>query len=193
VARSLLPGTADKGFSDPANVFKTLSQNKVPQIRDILSLAILFRRSCATEPVDKLYGLLGLCEHIQAGSTYGIAPEYSRDDPSHKNRIYISTARRIMDVQGSLLLFSAVNRPPPPSLSTGLAGRFWRVWLRGRQGPALPTWVPDWNDSGSAPTPLSLMLAQAHNVNVLHTHRDFSNPYEPRFVVYSLSFWLWLQ
>ncbi|KAK0750187.1 heterokaryon incompatibility protein-domain-containing protein [Schizothecium vesticola] len=174
VARSLLPWTAVSGFSDPANIFRTLTQHKVPQIRNILSLAILFRRCHATEPVDKLYGLLGLCEHIKAGSTYGIPAAYSQNDPSHKNRIYISSARRIMEAQGSLMLFSAVNRRPQSLVWGPFAGSL----AQGRQAPALPTWVPDWSDSGSAATPLSLMLAQTQNTDLAYTHRDLSDPYK---------------
>jgi len=181
VARSLLPGAPKSGYSDPANVFKALKQHKVPQTKDILSLAILFRRSHATDPVDKLFGLLGLCEQIQAGGTYAILPTYSRDDISHKSRVYISTARRIMAAQNSLLLFSAVNRRPPSFLGD-FVSFLRRIWLWERQAPALPTWVPDWNDSGSVATPLSLMLAQAHNVGVTHTQLDLTDPYKPRSV-----------
>lgn len=170
IARSLLPRPVGdqgklRGDSDPAKIFWTLTQHRVPQTKDILSLAILFRRSHATEPVDKLFGLFGLCERIQVGGTFGILPSYSRDDPLHRNRVYINTARRIIAAQEKLFLFSAINRRPP-SLRGGTTTFLRGIWYGSRQTPALPTWVPDWNDSGSVATPLSLLLSQTHRTNV---------------------------
>src|SRR5262249_32132375 len=147
--------------------FQTLTQRELPQTKNILAMATLFRRSHATDPVDKLFGLLGLCEQIQEGSTYGISPMYSRNDPYHKNRVYVSTARTILSYQNTLQIFSAVNRRPLNHFDF-FTSFYRRICFRGGQTRALPTWVPDWSDTGSTATPLSLMLAQSDTLGTEH-------------------------
>lgn len=166
VARALLPWAPEIRQSDPAWIFQTLKQTELPQAKDILAMAILFRRSHATDPVDKIFSLLGLCEQIQKGSTHNILPTYSQNDPNHKRWVYIDTARAISSSQNSLQLFSAVNRRPQSH--SNILGRFYqRVCYKKREIQPLPTWVPDWSDTGNMATPLSLMLAQTNTVSAL--------------------------
>jgi len=167
VARALLPWAPRSGRVDPAWIFQTMTQRGLPQARNILAMATLFRRSHATDPVDKLFGLLGLCEQIQVGSTYGISPMYSRIDPYHSIRVFTGTARTILSSQNSLQIFSAVNRRPVNHFD--FLARFYRRFRFGRrQAQTLPTWVPDWSDTSSMATPLSLMLAQSNTVGTEH-------------------------
>jgi hypothetical protein len=160
VARAILRGMPNQGLDDPAWMFRNLIQERLPLQQNILALGALFKGSHTGEPVDKLFGLMGLCEQIQSGSTYGIQTEYRRGDPSHKNRIYISTSRSILAAQNSLDLFSAISRRPSQTLFENLASSL-RVLFFGERGDlALPTWVPDWNEADRTVTPLSLILAQ---------------------------------
>jgi hypothetical protein len=185
VARALLPWTSQNGRDDPARIFQTLTQRGLPQAGDILAMAILFRRSHATDPVDKLFGLLALCEQIREGSTYGISPAYSPNDPDHRNRIYTGTARTILSSQNSLQLFSAVNRRPPNSFNI-LADFYGRIRSTGKQIQALPTWVPDWSDTGSMATPLSLMLAQNNTLDGDQEPEYDFNSFQQRSVIFAL-------
>ncbi|KAH7152579.1 heterokaryon incompatibility protein-domain-containing protein [Dactylonectria macrodidyma] len=189
VARTLLPWAAHRGWIDPAWIFQTMTQGELPQTKNILSMATLFKRSHAKDPVDKLFGLLGLCEQIREGSTYGISPTYSPNDPYHKNRVYVSTSRTILFSQNSLQIFSAVNRRPPNNFDF-LASFYRRICFRRRQTQALPTWVPDWSDTGSTATPLSLMLAQNNTVGTEHNEEYHFVSYQQSSHRYSPYIWL---
>ena len=160
VARALLPWTPTDGPADPAWRYQTLTRETLPQSRDILSMAALFRNSKATVPADKLFGLLGLCQQSGDGrGTYGITADYLRG----RNQVYISASRAILTAQLELYLFSAVNRRPPRSQPSRLWSRL-RAWGSGhRYEPPLPTWVPDWSDHRPTATPLSLILRQKHS------------------------------
>ncbi|KAF2680850.1 hypothetical protein K458DRAFT_434114 [Lentithecium fluviatile CBS 122367] len=179
VARSLLPWASRGGMDDPAWIYRTLMKKGLPQAKNILAMATLFRRSHATNPVDKLFGLLGLCEEIQQGSTYGILATYSRDNPSHSDRVYIDTARTILHSQNSLQLFSAVNHRPPNKYGF-LIGLCRRIRFGKIQPRTLPMWVPDWSDTGSVATPLSLMLAQDNTSSTEDGAEHHSSPTLPR-------------
>ncbi|RSL81600.1 hypothetical protein CEP51_005743 [Fusarium floridanum] len=83
-------------------------------------LLVNYRWSMATDPRDKVYGLLGLAE-----STYGIQPEYGisiRD-------CYTATAYQIIRGSGNLDILRALKRPSCLPVTI----------------PNLPSWVPDWS------------------------------------------------
>jgi hypothetical protein len=170
IARAMLPWAARSGRNDPAWAFQTMMQDAVPQNKNILSMAALFRRSHATQPVDKLYGLQGLCEEIQEGSTYGIVPTYNRDDSFHTRRVYISTGRIILSSQNGLQLFSAVNRRSHVNC----------FHIAREQRVELPTWVPDWSDTGNVATPLSLLLAQNRTFGLDRDEEYHFESHQPR-------------
>lgn len=76
-----------------------------PSQRDIFSILCLFRASKATYPEDKILGLLGLCEAIETGQTFGIKAE--REICIRK--LYKNTAISILRGQRNLSLFSALH------------------------------------------------------------------------------------
>lgn len=179
LAQALLPCVSQSGRLDPATIFKTLTKNRLPLDKNILAMAILFRSSHSTDPVDKIYGLLDLCEHIQRGSTYGILPVYSRDDPYHRDRIYANTARAILAAQKNLQIFSAVNRRLPNCYDV-LADFCSRFFVGRIQTRTLPSWVPDWSDTGNMATPLSLMLGRTDVESTGNVSEYDSGSYQPR-------------
>lgn len=172
VARALLPETPRDGLDDPAWIFHAIMRTRTPKPRNILAMSTMFRQSHATNPVDKVFGLLGLCERIQEGSTYGIQSVYSQDDPGHRDRVYIRIARIILESENGLQLFSAIQRRTPKRVR-------WWCWLlqkdRLTQDSAsnLPTWVPDWSDTAVTATPLSQVLGRNTATSLPENHKQF--------------------
>ncbi|KAK0717282.1 hypothetical protein B0T26DRAFT_709393 [Lasiosphaeria miniovina] len=87
------------------------------QPRDLLWLLSTFRDRFATNPADKIYGLLGL-----APADHGVVPNYS----APVQQTYCEVARMLLQGQGSLDVLSLVGDSS---------------W---RRTPNLPSWVPDW-------------------------------------------------
>ncbi|KAJ3543485.1 hypothetical protein NM208_g3551 [Fusarium decemcellulare] len=92
-----------------------------PFIRDLTNLLMIYRWSAATDPKDKVYGLLGM-----ANSAYGIEPDYTISTTA----CYTRAAFAIICGSGSLDIFEGLKRPSCLSPTTL---------------PDLPSWAPDWS------------------------------------------------
>ncbi|RSL85671.1 hypothetical protein CDV31_016530 [Fusarium ambrosium] len=123
-------------------------------------LLVNYRWSMATDPRDKVYGLLGLAE-----STYGIQPEYGisvRD-------CYTATTYQIIHGSGNLDILRALKRPSclPVTITD------------------LPSWVPDWSyDYCSIPEevrhPITIFKPSARET-WLNTHSFMFKASHPEF------------
>jgi hypothetical protein len=98
---------------DPAWIIATGTQTEQASIPDIFSLAVNSRSSTSTNPVDKIFAILGLCDKIRLGSTHGITGSYT-NHPLHAWRVYVKARRAILSSWRGLHLFSAINHRPPP-------------------------------------------------------------------------------
>ncbi|KAH7239838.1 heterokaryon incompatibility protein-domain-containing protein [Fusarium solani] len=123
-------------------------------------LLINYRWSMATDPRDKVYGLLALAE-----STYGIQPEYGisiRD-------CYTAAAYQIIRGSGNLDILRALKRPSCLPVTI----------------PDLPSWVPDWSyDYCSIPEearhPITIFKPSARET-WLNTHSFMFKASHPEF------------
>ncbi|KAF5008669.1 hypothetical protein FDECE_5081 [Fusarium decemcellulare] len=97
----------------------TLKAN--PLFRELTNLLITYRWSAATDPKDKVYGLLGM-----ANSAYGIEPDYTISTTA----CYTRATFAIISGSGCLDILEGLKRPSclsPTTLSD------------------LPSWAPDWS------------------------------------------------
>ncbi|KAH8881169.1 HET-domain-containing protein [Thozetella sp. PMI_491] len=100
---------------------------------DLVAVASLLRNSHAADPRDKLYGFLGLCEHIGDVDTYGLEPDYGLT----VTEVYTRFAASVLGCQKSLDLLGFVQRREDSRLLE------------------LPSWVPDWSDTNAVALPLT--------------------------------------
>jgi hypothetical protein len=131
---TLRPGL--RPYSDPSWFSAEALRGQIRIDRDLLFLMSLFRGCHATYPQDKVFGLLGLCKEIEGIEAYGITPDYSLT----VEQVYINVAITILKHQRNLNLFNAVR---------------YVQFQTNQSGPDLPSWVPDWSDTGTIATPLS--------------------------------------
>ncbi|KAK8018520.1 heterokaryon incompatibility protein-domain-containing protein [Apiospora marii] len=96
----------------------------------LLALLIYCRSRLATNPRDKVYAFLGLKDiGCSVPSSLGIEPDYAADVAD----VYRNTSQQIMTRSRSLDILGACL--PDASI-------------------IMPSWVPDWSDTGPAPRPL---------------------------------------
>jgi hypothetical protein len=90
--------------------------------RGIFSVMSLFRGSHATQKIDKIFGLLGLCRELENAQTLGIEENYGLNPRD----AYIRAAVSILKAKRDLSLFTALRLQP-----------------NGGSITTLPSWVPD--------------------------------------------------
>ena len=121
--RSLVRGQSNVSPQDVSSRVKELIRERLDLNHGILSLMLLFRGSHATQEVDKIFGLLGLCRELENDQTLGIKEE---DYSLNKQDTYIRAAVSILKAKRDLGLFAAL------SLQPGV-----------KSIDMLPSWVPD--------------------------------------------------
>ncbi|KAM7217614.1 Heterokaryon incompatibility protein (HET) domain containing protein [Rhypophila decipiens] len=128
--RALNPDTLD--FFDPAHA-AYLSHQKVLQqspkysgynLDSLLSYLLWFRQREATNPLDKVFALLGLINNHDTIAA-AIVPDYNATTEA----LYTALARQLLQGTHSLDILSTPRSPSPQSSIN------------------LPSWVPDWSDS----------------------------------------------
>jgi len=95
-----------------------------PQLRtDLLELAELFRSYCATDPRDKIYGILGLSSALE---TDRLSSQIDADYDLDSNELFLRIARLVTSGPDGLRLLRNVDNSS-------------------EQSSNLPSWVPDWS------------------------------------------------
>ena len=105
---------------------------------NLLSLLHGCSAHCVTEPVDRIYGLLGLITEITRKE---ITVDYSAEARSQYWRLYISVAKLLVRSEGLYLLTNAASEERPLQL---------------------PSWVPNWNSTASTKAVASHFHAGVH-------------------------------
>lgn len=121
--------------------------------KNLLTMLNLFRGSNVTDPVDKIFGLLGLNKEINAEGTWGVDQLYpipSENNGIDPGRVFISVARRIVERQRSFQLLGSVCHRGKEDAS---------LWN-------LPSWVPYWTDRRSVPRPLTTTTVATDDLEV---------------------------
>ncbi|KAK7992376.1 HET-domain-containing protein [Apiospora saccharicola] len=106
------------------------AQDERHSAQRLLALLIYCRSRSATNPRDKVYAFLGLKDiGCSVPNTLGIQPDYAAEvaDVYRNASQQIMTRSRSLDILGACLPASSIS---------------------------MPTWVPDWSDTGPAPRPL---------------------------------------
>lgn len=193
--RSLLPWAPQHGFEDAAHLLSRLASKKGDTLVDknLLTLLNLFRSSDATDPVDKIFGLVGLSKKINAEGTWDVDQLYPIRPAGNGFDVGQPTARTSFDVVGLLkhlywkrnldefarlirhrvrdhrverTLVSVARRIVERQRSLQLLGS---VCHRDNVDASLwnlPSWVPDWTDTRSVPRPLTTATAPTDNLEV---------------------------
>ncbi|KAH8645471.1 heterokaryon incompatibility protein-domain-containing protein [Xylariales sp. PMI_506] len=99
----------------------------------LLALATLLRSSHSTDPRDKLFGLLGLCEESAGAGAYGLEAHYGK----RVSDVYTQFAAVVIERRQSLDILGLVQSRCVKSAI------------------ALPSWVPDWSNVDVIPVSLS--------------------------------------
>ena len=158
ICRSLLPWAPQEGFEDAAYILRRLAnrQGDTDVDKNLLTLLNLFRGNNATDPVDKIFGLVGLSREINADKTWDVDQLYpicsgmDKTDPARVERTFVSVARRILEGQRSLQILGSVCHRGNIDASP------WN----------LPSWVPDWTDRRSVPHPFTTIAEPSDGLEV---------------------------
>jgi len=103
---------------------QALQTGAFPQLRtDLLVLAQLFRSYCATDPRDKIYGILGLASALE---TDRLSSQIDADYDLDPNELFLRIARLVTSGPDGLRLLRNVDNSS-------------------EQSSNLPSWVPDWS------------------------------------------------
>jgi hypothetical protein len=124
--RSLIQHHSRVDPKDLASRFRELVAERFDLDYGIFSLMLLFRRSHATEKVDKVFGLIGLSREWENFQPLGIDEECKPEEQDDYIQVYIRAAISILKAEQDLGLFTALSLQPD-------AGRM----------TMLPSWVPD--------------------------------------------------
>ena len=125
-------------FSSPSTVMPPAQTAQA-----LLETLIRCRFRQASDPRDKVYGLLGLMHRDQhedspdSARTLGIEPDYGLSAAE----VYCQTARQLLLQSADLNMLGASNTA---TAATAIASA----------GQTLPSWVPDWNNAAAGPHPL---------------------------------------
>lgn len=125
---------------------------KYPKSLELLTVLSNHMVAQATNPRDKVYGLLGLYE-MAVGKMPAIVPDY-RDDVA---KVFTHAALEIINTSDNLDILSV---PKGAASSENM--------------PSLPSWAPDWSDS-TLGTPLTFKSQTgeyAFNYNAAQTHAN---------------------
>ncbi|TIC93593.1 Heterokaryon incompatibility protein 6, OR allele [Colletotrichum higginsianum] len=123
----------DVGILTPINGNKNskASENAAVHSSSLLELLCLTRNNLATDPRDKIYGLLGLTDDMVARST---VPDYSHDNTPAKVFIEVATHMVELGHAADLLHHAGIDQA-----------------VRG-----LPSWAPDWTMQSRSTLPVHL-------------------------------------
>jgi hypothetical protein len=120
--RSLVRLHPKASSEDVSRKFRQVLGERLDLERGIFSIMSLFRGSHATNKIDKIFGLLGLCRELENAQTLGIEENCGLNERD----AYIRAAVSILKSKRDLGLFAALSlQPGGGSIAT------------------LPSWVPD--------------------------------------------------